>query len=183
MSRPSPAIRLPCLSKVAKWNCTGSSVLPIAVRYAVAVHACDPKTLVERMQPILGRFPQIAAAWLFGSAARCELRADSDIDVGLLLVDPKATAADEYELLGELVARLEVVTAPRAVDVILLEHQGPVFAHGALVDGLLICERNRARRIEFTATTVVRAIDFRPTWELAQNGQLASLRRRLRAMR
>jgi predicted nucleotidyltransferase len=132
------------------------------------------------MRPILARYPQIAAAWLFGSAARGELRPDSDVDVGILLRDPRVTAADEYMMLGDLIARLEVVTAPRPVDVVLLEHQGPVFAHQALVDGHLIFEPDRERRIDFEAATVMRGIDFRPTWEIAQKGQLEALRRRLR---
>ncbi|MFY9345391.1 MAG: nucleotidyltransferase domain-containing protein [Planctomycetota bacterium] len=139
-------------------------------------------TLVDRLRPILASYPQIAAAWLFGSAARNELRRDSDVDVGILLRDPQATGVDEYALLGELTARLEVATAPRPVDVVLLEHQGPVFAHQALIDGFLILEADRDRRAAFEATTVMRGIDFRPTWEIARNGQREGLRARLRRM-
>jgi len=135
------------------------------------------------MRPILDGHPQIAAAWLFGSAARGELRPDSDIDVGLLLRDPTKRAADVYAMLGELAARLEVVAAPRTIDIVLLEHQGPVFAHEALIDGILIVEHDRERRIDFEATTVMRGIDFRPTWELATTGQADGLRQRLRDMR
>lgn len=135
------------------------------------------------MRPILVRFPGIAAAWLFGSAARGQLRPDSDVDVGLLLQDPKAKAVDVYAMLGELTARLEVVVAPRRVDLVLLEHQGPVFAHEALIDGKLIVEPDRQRRIDFESATVMRGIDFRPTWELATAGQAAGLRQRLRSLR
>jgi predicted nucleotidyltransferase len=143
----------------------------------------DAAGIIERLRPILRRYPQIAAAWLFGSAARGELRPDSDVDVGILLRDPRATAADEYAMLGDLTARLEVATAPRPVDVVLLEHQGPVFAHEALIDGLLILEQDRERRVDFEATTVVRGIDFRPTWEIARAGQLDALRARLGELR
>ena len=135
------------------------------------------------MRSILDRHPEIAAAWLFGSAARGELRPDSDVDVGLLLRDPAKKAADVYAMLGDLAARIEVVVAPRTVDVVLLEHQGPVFAHEALIDGLLIVEHDRERRIDFEATTVMRGIDFRPTWELATAGQVEGLRKRLRTLR
>ncbi len=148
-----------------------------------AVSQNDAAALVERMRPLLGRYPKIAAAWLFGSAARGELRNASDIDVGILLRDPRSTAADEYLMLGDLTARLEGVTAPRTVDVVLLEHQGPVFAHEALIDGWLILEQDRPRRIDFETTAVVRGIDFRPTWEIARKGQLAGLRRRIRESR
>lgn len=135
------------------------------------------------MRPVLDRYPEIAAAWLFGSAARRELRPDSDVDVGILLQDPRQAAVDCYGLLAELIARLEVVTAPHAVDVVLLEHQGPVFAHQALVDGVLIVEHDPERRVDFEATTVVRGIDFRPTWELATAGQTSALLKRLRKLR
>lgn len=143
----------------------------------------EAKALAEAMRPILARYPQIAAAWLFGSAARDELRPDSDVDVGILLRDADATAADEYELLGDLAARLEVVTATRPVDVVLLEHQGPIFAHEALVDGVMILEQDRQRRAEFEARAVMRGIDFRPTWEIARAGQLQGLRTRLKRSR
>jgi uncharacterized protein len=170
------------------------SAIPRSCKYVEAApwrpgRYCDPvnrtavATLVERLRPVLGRDQRIAAAWLFGSAARDELRPDSDIDVGILLRDKKTTAADVYEMLGELVARLEVVVAPRTVDLVLLEHQGPVFAHEALIDGWLILEPDRQRRIDFEATTVMRGIDFRPTWELATAGQVAGLQKRLRTMR
>jgi predicted nucleotidyltransferase len=33
---------------------------------------------------LLVRWPSVAAAWLFGSAVRGELRFDSDVDVGVL---------------------------------------------------------------------------------------------------
>ncbi|MCA8953131.1 MAG: nucleotidyltransferase domain-containing protein [Planctomycetes bacterium] len=142
-----------------------------------------PNELAARLRPILEPRPEIAAAWLFGSATRGELRADSDIDVGLLLRDPALQAADVYAMLGELAARIEVVVSPRTVDLVLLEHQGPVFAHEALIDGLLLVEQDHERRVDFEATTVMRGIDFRPTWELAVTGQAEGLRRRIRAMR
>lgn len=158
-------------------------VSPDGRRYTAPVPTDAVNDLIERLRPILADQPKIAAAWLFGSAARGELRPDSDVDVGILLRDPRATAVDEYLLLGELTARLETATAPRAVDVVLLEHQGPVFAHEALADGRLILEQDRKRRVDFEATTVMRGIDFRPTWELARRGQLAALRRRIGAQR
>jgi uncharacterized protein len=147
------------------------------------VNVLAKERLVERIRPILAEYPQIAAAWLFGSAARGELRPDSDLDIGILLRDPRATGVDEYALLGELTARLETVDPPRPVDVVLLEHQGPVFAHEALIDGILIHEPDRERRIAFQTTAIARGIDFRPTWELGNKGQLEGLRARLRRER
>jgi predicted nucleotidyltransferase len=135
------------------------------------------------MRPIVCRYEPIAAAWLYGSAARGELRPDSDVDVGLLMRRSDETAADHHVMLGDLASRLETVTAPHTVDLVLLEPQGPVFCHRALVDGVLICEPDRERRIAFESTTVVRALDFRPTYERALRGQAQGLRRRLRRQR
>lgn len=139
--------------------------------------------LAASLRPIIASFQDVEAAWLFGSAARGELRAESDIDIGLLLTDPRWTAADRYALLGEMAARLEGLVCPRQIDLVLLEHQGPVFAHEALVDGVLIFERNRERRLEFEAETVLRSFDFRPTLELAMAAQRRSMREWLRTQR
>jgi predicted nucleotidyltransferase len=46
----------------------------------------DTQSLIERLKPEITREPRIAAAWLFGSAARGEMRADSDVDVGVVFV-------------------------------------------------------------------------------------------------
>ena len=140
----------------------------------------DPDTLAMAMRPILLRYPQIAAAWLFGSAGRGALRHDSDVDVGLLLRNKRDTGADHYLMLGDLAARLESATAPHPVDIVLLEPQGPIFCHEVLCDGRLLCEPGRERRIQFESETVSRALDFRPTYELALRGQAEGLRRRLR---
>jgi predicted nucleotidyltransferase len=139
--------------------------------------------LAARLRPILANSSDVTAAWLFGSAARGELRADSDVDVGLLLTNPKWTAVDRYALLGELAARMEGIVSPRQVDLVLLEHQGPVFAHEALIDGVLIFDRDRERRLAFEADTVLRSIDFRPTLELARAEQRLGMREWLRAQR
>lgn len=136
--------------------------------------------LARGLRAILARYPEIAAAWLFGSAARGALRPDSDVDVGIVFRDPNMTAVGAHRLIGDLASRLESVTAPHAVDVVVLETQGPVFAHEALLEGELVLDADPARRAQFVADTIVRALDFRPTWELAARGQVAGMRRWLR---
>lgn len=140
----------------------------------------DLQELARRMRPILADYPQLAAAWIFGSAARGDLRADSDIDVGILFRTPGDTALDHHRMIGELAARLESSTVPHPVDVVVLESQGVIFCHRAFVEGQLIYEADHERRVDFESDTVVRALDFRPTHELALRGQAAGLRRRLR---
>jgi predicted nucleotidyltransferase len=89
----------------------------------------------------------IAAAYLFGSVARDEAGPTSDVDVGVLYVHtPPATleaipAALESELtrcLGGVPTQVVVLdTAP--IDLV----------HRVLRDGVLVCERDRSRRVAF----------------------------------
>lgn len=125
---------------------------------------------------LLERFPQIAAAYLFGSAARGELRADSDLDVGLVLRDRRATAADCHRMLMDLAGRLEAVSEGRPVDLVVLDAQGPILRHEVLVDGRCVYEADRERRIDFESETHSLYIDFRPTYDIAAAGYLDGVR-------
>ena len=132
------------------------------------------------MRPILASDPELAAARLFGSAARGELRPDSSVDVGVIFREKGRSSLTDHRLLGDLASRLEQVTAPRSVDVVVLSEQGAIFAHNALVEGKLILEADRERRVDFETDTVLQAFDFRPTWEIARSGQIEAMRRYVR---
>lgn len=140
----------------------------------------DPDELARRMRPVLERYRELAAAWLFGSAARGELRPDSDVDVGIVFRRRGETALDHHRLLGDLASRLEEITAPYPVDLVALEDQGPTSCHRALIEGKRILEADRERRIDFESDTIVRALDFRPTWEIAARGQVEGMKRWLK---
>jgi len=133
--------------------------------------------VAREMAPILAEYPVVAAAYLFGSCVRGELGDGSDVDVGLVLQRRGETALDHLRTLGELTARLEQATAPWPVDLVVLEPQGPLFCHRVLLEGRLIYEADRARRVDFESDTYVRAFDFRPTFELATRGKRAALKR------
>lgn len=143
---------------------------------------CDVVALGRRLRPIFREYPTIAAVYLFGSVSRGTDAAGSDIDFGLLL-DQDAPGIEHHRVLGDLAARLEVFIAPRPIDLVVLNVQGPVFCHEVILDGQLIYEGNRERRIDFESDTIVRALDFRPTLEIATRGYLPSFRRWLRGYR
>lgn len=120
------------------------------------------------------RHPEIAVAYVFGSVARGEARADSDLDVGVVYHD----AADAHDRIATTLAiDLARLTAMERIDVVDLATQGPIFAHRALVEGTCVYETDRARRADFESEVVVRAIDFRPTYELATRGKASALKR------
>ncbi|MCA8975382.1 MAG: nucleotidyltransferase domain-containing protein [Planctomycetes bacterium] len=131
------------------------------------------------MLPILAAEPRVAAAWLFGSAAREALRADSDVDVAVLL-DRNLDDSERTGLLAELASRLEAATQPRPLDLIVLEQQGWVFIHRVLSEGRRIVVHDEERRVDFESDAFVRYLDWKPTWDLAANEQIAGMRRWLK---
>jgi uncharacterized protein len=132
----------------------------------------------EAIGDVLRGFPEVAAAWLFGSEARGQARPDSDVDIALLLHDRRLRALDRVQELGRLAAQLERVAPGRRIDLVLLEAQGPVFQHRVLSEGRLVLDADRSRRIDFESDAYVRYFDFLPTYELAQKNALAGFERR-----
>jgi hypothetical protein len=61
-----------------------------------------------------------------------------------------------------------------------LEAQGPIFCHRVLCEGRRLYEGDHQRRVDFESEVIVRAHDFRPTYDLATRGKPAALRRWLR---
>lgn len=138
--------------------------------------------LEGRLRPIFGLYPKIAAVYLFGSVLRGTASETSDLDLGLLL-ERDGCETQDHRFLGDLAARLETVTAPRPLDLVVLNLQGPVFCHEVLLEGHLVYESNPERRIDFESDTIVHALDFRPTLEIATRGYVPAFRRWLRSYR
>ena len=90
--------------------------------------------------------PDLAAAYLFGSVARGEARADSDVDVGLLYeTAPAATlAAQPFLAAGDLEVRLG-----RPVDLVVMNTAPVDLVHRILRDGILLLQPNPSARIAF----------------------------------
>jgi predicted nucleotidyltransferase len=141
----------------------------------------DPGSLARELATEFSRCPWIAAAYLFGSLARNEGRPDSDLDLGIVLVRRGEATHGEYMKTLEVAGRLEHLSPGGLVDLVLLEEAGPLFAHRVLLDGRLVYEGDRERRIEFEWKTYVRAFDFRPLYERATRGRLRAIRERLRS--
>jgi predicted nucleotidyltransferase len=87
--------------------------------------------ITEHLHSVLGERSDIAAAYLLGSAARGELRKDSDIDIALLPV-----AGRDIPLLArlELAAQLEVLLS-RKLDIGLITSANLIYASEAILKG------------------------------------------------
>lgn len=91
---------------------------------------------IERVCETLAADPRVAAALLFGSAARDRARADSDLDVALLAAGSAHVPALRQDLL-QLGARSSLA-AGREVQLVLLDDAPPmlgrqVFAHSRVL--------------------------------------------------
>jgi predicted nucleotidyltransferase len=99
------------------------------------------------------------AVYLFGSVARSEARADSDVDVGVLFeADPSPTLeAPQFELEGDLE---RLFRAP--VQVVALNYAPADLVHRVLRDGRLILDRDRSARIRFEVRSRNEYFDMAP---------------------
>ena len=102
------------------------------------------RALLEREIPRL--VPDLTAAYLFGSRAREDANAASDVDIALLYQHTPAStlAARPFYAAAELESLLGT-----PVDVVVLNDAPPDLVHRVLRDGVLILERDRSARIAF----------------------------------
>jgi predicted nucleotidyltransferase len=122
--------------------------------------------LLARLPPVFEATPAVAAAWVFGSAARGESRPDSDLDIAVLLRDRHGSALTHRRELADLAARLESA-ARRRIDLVVLTLHDPIIAHRVLSEGILVYDADPERRIDFTSDALARFLDWAPSYEAA----------------
>jgi predicted nucleotidyltransferase len=93
----------------------------------------------------LGRHPDVAAAYLLGSAAEGRLRSDSDVDIAVL-----PTTRDGLPTLERMSLAAELSgIAEREVDLGVLSTRNLVYAKEAVTGGRLIFERDHPTTARF----------------------------------
>lgn len=102
---------------------------------------------------------QVAAVYLFGSHARGNPRPDSDVDLGLLYVEPPAGTllAQPFLLEGELSEALK-----RPVQCVVMNHAPPDLVHRILRDQQLLLDRDPSLRVRFEVAARNRYFDLKP---------------------
>jgi uncharacterized protein len=106
----------------------------------------DRADLEQLKAALAAQDTDLVCAWLFGSTARGEARADSDLDVGVLFAtDPPQTLAGLHLDLADALTE----AAGRPVDLVVLNRAPVDLIHRVLRDGILLLERNRSARVRF----------------------------------
>jgi predicted nucleotidyltransferase len=103
--------------------------------------------------------PEILDAYLFGSRARGDDKAHSDIDVAVY-VDPARAPDSSFGYAAELTAELARTLGSDAVDVVILNHAPPLLYHRVLRDGVRLLTRNPASTTTREGRALSRFCDY-----------------------
>ena len=121
--------------------------------------ASEPGGFERQIARVFNGVPGIAAVYLFGSMARGTARAASDLDLGVLYLEPPASTleAQPYDLEAALERALG-----RRVEIVVLNGAPVDLRIRVLRDGRLIVDRDRSARIAFEVRTRNEAFDLEP---------------------
>lgn len=120
---------------------------------------------MDEVRELLGADSSIAYGLLFGSVARREEHARSDIDIALGgSIPPREQLALEH--------RLELLLG-RTVQVVALRDAPPALRYRIFRDGKLLFERDRDLRIQDQARAITEYMDYRRLEETCARGVLA----------
>ena len=121
----------------------------------------DTANSVERLRRAFrGREHGIAAVYLFGSVARGESHAGSDLDVAVLL-EPAPERGTYESLRLDLHAALESELG-REIDFVVLNHAPPDLSHRVLRDAVLVIEPDPSARVRFEVRARNEYWDLKP---------------------
>ncbi len=113
----------------------------------------------------------VAAAYVFGSVARGDEHAGSDVDVAVLFTAGRPRSLTELPV--GLQAALERGLG-REVDLVVLNGAPPDLLHRILRDGVLVLEVDRSARIEFEVQARNAYFDLKPILDQYRRAALES---------
>jgi len=122
--------------------------------------------VIKQVQAVLNEFPQVAGAYLFGSAMEL-CRPDSDIDLGLILEPEVKPDTQEGDVLASEVAFSLKPVNGHPFDVVLLDPGKPLFVFRVIKEGKLVYCRNRDRVTDLIEYVSRRYADLYPRYRRA----------------
>jgi predicted nucleotidyltransferase len=116
----------------------------------------------DRILSVLQAGPPLRLAMLFGSAARGTAHAGSDLDIGIVPVDPELALSIELDLQAEL-ARV----CGRDVDLVRLDRAPTLVKWKVARDGQVLLQWSPSEAARFVASAASEYLDFAPSFERA----------------
>jgi len=102
----------------------------------------------KELIPVLEKYPEIAGAYLFGSALDC-CRPDSDIDIGLIIDDEKKYSDQDCQLIIEKILRTLSPINKHQFDLVILKSSEAIFSFRVIRNGTLIYNRDNTVVTDF----------------------------------
>jgi predicted nucleotidyltransferase len=113
------------------------------------------------LQRVLANRREVLEAYLFGSTARGEQQAHSDVDVAVY-VDRDAAPRAAFGYAADLGADLMRALSTNRVDVVVLNDAPPLLYGRVLRDGIRICSRDLVASTRREGQALSRYCDFVP---------------------
>ena len=129
-----------------------------------ASRRAEDADLQARLTRVLEPRPEILDAYLFGSQARGDAGALSDIDVAVF-IDEDLAEPGPYGYDAELITDLMTEMGTNDIDVVLLNQAPPLLYHRVLRDGKLLVTRDLAATTTRAGYALSRYLDFVPQME------------------
>ena len=142
--------------------------------------ATAASTIDRGVERCVARRSEIQAAYVFGSAATGRMRANSDVDVAVLVNESRVGRAGSLSYRLKLMADLGAALHRSDVEVVILNEAPPLLAHRALSRGRLVFERSPSARVRFQVRTAARYMDLVPMYETHIRCLKKSIRERRR---
>lgn len=133
-----------------------------------------PLGIIDVVAEYLGEQPDVAAAYVFGSAAKGTMRADSDVDVGVLFGRGAGNKVTRFERRLELEMALQD-RVHRPVQIIDFRAASLIMQYEIMKSGKRVVDRDPAYRVHRETRALGEYLDFKPTYDFCINAALGRL--------
>ena len=120
-----------------------------------------PDAVLDTIRERLERRPEILEAYLFGSQARGEAMAHSDIDIAVY-VDRDRLPPAPWGYAADLITDLMSALGRNEIDVVILNNAPPLLYHRVLRDGERLMSRDLAATTTREGYAISRYCDYLP---------------------
>ncbi|PJA83558.1 MAG: nucleotidyltransferase domain-containing protein [Nitrospirae bacterium CG_4_9_14_3_um_filter_44_28] len=133
---------------------------------------------LEKLNAVFRNYSFIASAYLFGSQATGKTGPMSDVDIAVLLKEPRPKGRELMRQMNYLSFRIEEIFK-KEVDVIEMNSQGLIFQHNVLRSGNLIYDADPLFRANYVSRLISSYCDFEPTIRFIKKFHLQGIKNRV----